>query len=205
MSEPTLTAWENLKIAENKEILDLDQGEQVIKVMGRPKKSYYVPQLSGAGIFSIIFWIIYFTAYTPFMGLIPVEIQFMTQTIIWVFPTVLYTIFVIQMCIGPWFVRGHLYFVTNTRIVMYRKFVSILFREIDFKRITDLVLRQSMWGRVFNFGNLMPVTAGVEAGMARMGLFSIEGVKDVFKVRNDVLDQIRILQDKIMAKYGNKN
>lgn len=177
-------------------IVDLEDDEQVFKTIQRTNHSYYIPKIAR----NCILWII-ILGIQVVLGIAFPTIKTTMGTIILVFFFVWLGIFLISMAVGKWFVQGHMYVITNKRIIMQRKFLGILFREIEYKRITDLVLRQSLWGRIFNFGVLLPVTAGVEMGASKFGMFSIEGIMDVFKVRNMVLDQIRVNQDQMREKY----
>ncbi|UYP48406.1 hypothetical protein NEF87_004691 [Candidatus Lokiarchaeum ossiferum] len=183
-------------LTEINHIVDLEEDEQVFKTIQRTNHSYFIPKIAHNSILWIIILVIQIV-----LGLTFPTIKSVMGTIVLIFFYVWLGIFLISMLVGKWFVQGHMYVITNKRIIMQRKFLGILFREIEYKRITDLVLRQSLWGRIFNFGVLLPVTAGVEMGATKFGMFSIEGIMDVFKVRNIVLDQIRINQDQMRQKY----
>lgn len=52
----------------------------------------------------------------------------------------------------------------------------------------------------------MPVTAGIEMGTMRMGMYSIEGIQDVFRIRVVVISQIQRIQEFLLEKFHpNKN
>ncbi|MHA1674992.1 MAG: PH domain-containing protein [Promethearchaeota archaeon] len=174
----------------------LDDNETVLTVLQRNTKSYYAPRLFRGSIFVALYvllryWILYdeIRSSPVFTGILN-----------WVL--ILWAVFLgISMLVGRGFSHGHLYVITSKRIVLIRKFLGIMFREIEYKRITDLVLQQSMWGRVLNFGNLMPVTAGIEMNALKMGMYSIEGIPDVFAIRNLVITQIQFIQAQLLEEY----
>ncbi len=183
-------------IHEINEIVDLEDDEHIFKVIQRTNHSYFIPVIFR----NIIIWIIIVLSQLAQRFIFP-SINSIISDIVLIFFFVWLGIFILSIILGKVFVKGHIYVITNKRIIMQRKFLSILFREIEYKRITDLVLRQSLWGRVFNFGVLLPVTAGIEMGLSKLGMFSIEGIKDVFEVRNMILNQIRLNQDQMRQKY----
>lgn len=175
---------------------DLEDNEEILEVLQRNRGSYYAPRLFRGGILLIVYFALRF-------GILFEEIQrssIFTNIMTW-FLILWGVYFVISLLLGNIFVKGHVYIITTKRIVLIRKFLGIMFREIEYKRITDLVLHQPFWGRIFNFGNLMPVTAGVEMNAIKMGTYSIEGINDVFQIRNLVINQIQKIQKQILEEY----
>ncbi len=68
--------------------------------------------------------------------------------------------------------RGHRYYVTNKRIVMEKKFLSVRKRELPINKINDVVVEIPLLGRIFNFGTVIPLTAsglGVGEDLALAG------------------------------------
>jgi hypothetical protein len=55
--------------------------------------------------------------------------------------------------------RTHKYYVTNFRIISAKEFITHEYREVTFDKISDIVLKQGVLGRVFGFGSLIPITA----------------------------------------------
>ena len=55
--------------------------------------------------------------------------------------------------------RSHKYFVTNYRVIMSKKFLSKEEREIMYDRITDVHIKQGIFGRIFNYGTIIPISA----------------------------------------------
>jgi len=50
------------------------------------------------------------------------------------------------------------YYLTNKRIVIYRKFITISTRQIQYDDISDVVVDVGIIGRIVGFGNVIPVT-----------------------------------------------
>lgn len=69
------------------------------------------------------------------------------------------------------------YYLTDKRIVIYRKFITISSRQIQYDDISDVVVDQGIIGRLFGFGNVIPITksglgagiVGWQAGAGRVG------------------------------------
>ncbi|MHA1519788.1 MAG: PH domain-containing protein [Promethearchaeota archaeon] len=193
---PPLSEQQSEWLEESKIYFRLNDDEEVLQVLRRKTKSYYAPRLFRNTIFALIYMVFRCIILYDEIGSSPVFTAIMNWILIlWG------TFLAISMLVGKGFVHGHKYIITSKRIVLIRKFLGILFREIEYKRITDLVLQQSMWGRVFNFGNLMPVTAGIEMNALKMGSYSIEGINDVFAIRNLVIERIQKIQAQLLKDY----
>ena len=50
------------------------------------------------------------------------------------------------------------YYLTNKRIVIYRKFITISTRQIQYDDLSDVVVDVGIIGRIAGFGNVIPVT-----------------------------------------------
>ena len=55
--------------------------------------------------------------------------------------------------------RGHEYYVTDQRLIMLKKFILKDERSVRYTDITDVVVQKGLLGRIFNFGNVIPITA----------------------------------------------
>jgi hypothetical protein len=81
----------------------------------------------------------------------------------------------------------HTYYITNERIITKQSFISRRSREIFYEKISDISIEQSLLGRIFNFGSVIPVTqsgfglgssgtfAGAGAGAGKRGFFGVFG------------------------------
>ena len=72
----------------------------------------------------------------------------------------------IVLLIGYFYVKGHLYVVTNKRILVLRKFVGITVREVAHREITDMVVNQGPLARLLNYGSVSPMSPGVRTPYA---------------------------------------
>jgi len=72
----------------------------------------------------------------------------------------------IVLFIGYFYVRGHLYILTNRRIILFRKFVTISIREVAYKEITDVIVNQGPIARILNYGSVTPLSPGVRISHA---------------------------------------
>ncbi|MEM2866780.1 MAG: PH domain-containing protein [Candidatus Hadarchaeales archaeon] len=50
------------------------------------------------------------------------------------------------------------YYLTSKRILLYRKFITISSRQIQYDDLSDVVVDQGIVGRLFGFGNVIPIT-----------------------------------------------
>ncbi len=55
--------------------------------------------------------------------------------------------------------RAHRYIITDRGIIMEYRGLRTLRREILYSNITDIVLEKGILGKIFNFGNIIPITA----------------------------------------------
>jgi len=78
----------------------------------------------------------------------------------------------VALFIGYFYVRGHLYVLTNRRIILYRKFVTISIREVAYKEITDMMVNQGPIARILNYGSITPLSPGVRMPYATSFPFS---------------------------------
>ncbi len=57
-------------------------------------------------------------------------------------------------------VRARRFLVTTDRIILGRKFLAKDRRDIYYENMQDVVLDQGIWGRIFGYGAIQPVTLG---------------------------------------------
>lgn len=55
--------------------------------------------------------------------------------------------------------RAHRYIITDRGLIMEYRGLRIVRREILYSNITDIVMEKGLLGRIFNFGNIIPITA----------------------------------------------
>lgn len=78
---------------------------------------------------------------------------------------------------------GHVFHITNQRIISELKFLSYKRRELTYGKINDFALTKGALGRLFNYGTIFPITASgfglgqdLSALTAGMGVASKKGV-----------------------------
>jgi hypothetical protein len=109
-------------------------------------------------------------------------------------------LFALMALVGYFYVRGHLYILTNRRIILFRKFITISVREIAYSEITDIIMNQGPIARILNYGSITPLSPGVRGFYAvpypymRRSAYSRVELKDVSqpsKVMNELFTLVR--------------
>ena len=77
--------------------------------------------------------------------------------------------FLIVPIVGYFYTKSHVYIVTNKRFIVYWKFLFISIRETKIEKVTDMIVNQGLWGRVFNFGDINPITPGQQMSIPTQG------------------------------------
>jgi hypothetical protein len=134
-----------------------------------------------------------FAQYTP-----PIEAFF------WIFLFIIIIgfafVFAVMAVVGYFYVQGHLYILTNRRIILFRKFITISVREIAYSEITDIILNQGPIARILNYGSITPLSPGVRGFYVvpypymRRSTYSRVELKDVnhpLKVMNELFTLVR--------------
>ncbi|MGQ9506245.1 MAG: PH domain-containing protein [Candidatus Bathycorpusculaceae bacterium] len=109
-------------------------------------------------------------------------------------------LFALMALVGYFYVRGHLYILTNRRIILFRKFITISVREIAYSEITDIIMNQGPIARILKYGSITPLSPGVRGFYAvpypymRRSAYSRVELKDVnqpSKVMNELFTLVR--------------
>jgi len=93
--------------------------------------------------------------------------------------------FAVAALIGYFYVHGHLYILTDRRIILSTKFVTISVRDVAYSEITDIIVNQGPLGRILNYGSVIPLSPGVRGFYAlpypsmRRFSYAKVGLKDV--------------------------
>jgi len=93
--------------------------------------------------------------------------------------------FAIAALVGYFYVHGHLYILTDRRIILSTKFVTISVRDVAYSEITDIIVNQGPLGRILNYGSVVPLSPGVRGLYAlpypsmRRFSYAKVGLKDV--------------------------
>jgi hypothetical protein len=66
---------------------------------------------------------------------------------------------IVAMVLTELYRRGHTYIITNYRVITKKGFIRKEERELMYDKITDVYVTQGIFGRIFNFGTVIPITA----------------------------------------------
>lgn len=116
-----------------------------------------------------------------------------------VFLTPIGVVIALLFLLGYPYTNGHRYIVTNRRIIIYKKFISITIRDISLINITDLILQVGIFGRIFGYGTIFPISAGLEAAIGPGLFIQLSGISNVFETRNNILEYKRRAAGEIPA------
>jgi hypothetical protein len=83
---------------------------------------------------------------------------------------------ILAFLIAEFYRRSYRYYITNLRIAMIRKFMTYNELYMRYENIVDVDVHVSVLGRIFSFGNVVPITAaGLGTGMNVSGQEKISG------------------------------
>jgi len=68
-------------------------------------------------------------------------------------------------------------------------------RTVTHDKITDIIVNQGPIGRLFNYGRVSPITAGMIMPMGA-AIFSISGVKNPYVVRDAIAKLVKEIKPK---------
>lgn len=109
--------------------------------------------------------------------------------------------FAFMALVGYFYVHGHIYILTNRRIILLKKFVTISLREFAYSEITDLIMNQGPIARLLNYGSITPLSPGVRSSYARpypyMKRFSyirvsLKDVREPSQIMNEIFRLMRL-------------
>jgi hypothetical protein len=98
----------------------------------------------------------------------------------------------IALLIGYFYVKGHLYVITNKRILVLRKFIGITVREVAHQEVTDIVVNQGPIARLLNYGSVTPMSPGVRTPYAHPYPFMRRGFAGPRVSLKDVSDPCKV-------------
>lgn len=181
MAEKTKAISEGTHLAVPREIV-IAQNEKILMVLGRTYLSFVTVATVGLLVIAGALIILNFV--------IPKENQWI------MFPLALFFFVILPPLLyglGYIYVKGHRYIITNERIIMFRKFIGILLRTVTHDKITDLIVNQGPIGRIFNYGRVSPITAGMIMPMGA-AIFSLSGVRNPYEVRDSIAKLVKTKQ-----------
>jgi len=147
--------------------------EKILMAFRREYNSFIAPYLMNAvitiGTLIVIFTILNIVTFTPMgFNILPMILwSWVTFWQVWLIAIILIVGigFVLIPFIGYLYTKSFRYYVTNKRLIVYWKFLFIMIRETKIDKVTDLTISQSIWGRVFSYGTVNPITPGLQMKM----------------------------------------
>jgi len=140
-----------------KKYVSLLKDEKILMTLQRRYPSIFSSILSTAGFAIIVYWWSIFRYITQYSGFL-MEALF---TLFYALIVVIAGIFTLMAIVGYFYVRGHLYVLTDRRIIMLRKFITVSVRELAYNEITDIIVNQGPLARWLNYGSITPLSPGV--------------------------------------------
>lgn len=72
---------------------------------------------------------------------------------------------IVAFILADYYRRAYRYYITNFRIAMIRKFLTYNELYVRYENLVDIDVHMGILGRIFSFGNIIPVTAaGIGSG-----------------------------------------
>lgn len=169
--------------------INLKDDELVQKIYQRSVISFYLGTLLPGAIGGLVFVAIgAFSIIVSVLGamqmLIPSMQDFYIFLVVIIF-SIYGIVIVFAAIIGKPYVLGHKYIITNKRIILFKKFIIITRRDIQFDKITDYLVLQGVLGRWKNYGDIQPITAGMEFGLSQL-INSFKGLTDPYAVKKEI-------------------
>jgi len=113
------------------------QGEELVKTL-KPEKLAFLSYFLISGLFLLVG-----------LGL---------TFLFWMAGIIFIIIGVIGIIVTFFYLNAFTYHITNKRIIVYKKFITISSRQVQYDDLSDVVVDQGIFGRIFGFGNVIPVT-----------------------------------------------
>ncbi|MHC1591243.1 MAG: PH domain-containing protein [Candidatus Helarchaeales archaeon] len=173
--------------------IKLEKNETIKEIFPRKYESYVFPGIIIAIVAILVFWAILegFFAYisvssTSLSFIFPLAQPGLISLIL-----ILFVIVGIITVLGYFYCKSHRYILTNTRIIIFKKFIFMSQREVKYSRITDLLLNVGIFGRLLGFGTIIPISGAMETALAPSLSIGIIGVPDPLKVFDMITDFIK--------------
>lgn len=169
--------------------INLRNDETIKKIYNRSTVSFYFGTLLPGAIGGLIIVIvatssIILSILSALQGLITGVNNFYIFLVVLIF--VIYALIIsLAAVFGKQYCEGHVYVITDKRIILFKKFIVITRRDVEFNQITDYLVLQGILGRWKNYGDIQPVTAGVEFGLAQV-IHSFKGLTDPYAVKKEI-------------------
>jgi uncharacterized membrane protein YdbT with pleckstrin-like domain len=89
-----------------------------------------------------------------------------------------------------------MYILTLNGVIIRRSFISRIRREIPYSRISDVTVEQTLLGRIFRYGDIIPVSIsgfgiiGQERYAAERRLDQLDSVSNPYHVAQLIMEQV---------------
>ncbi|NHI91939.1 MAG: hypothetical protein EAX96_05510 [Candidatus Lokiarchaeota archaeon] len=169
--------------------INLREGETIQKVYNRSYISFLLSTVIPSAIFGTIILVVsifsmIYSLLTSLQILIPAWQNLYTLIIVFLFSLIIGLI-ILAIVLGKYYCASHVYLITSKRIILFKKFIIITRRDVEFDKITDYLVIQGIFGRWKNYGDIQPVTAGVEFGLSQI-IHSFRGITDPYAVKKEI-------------------
>ncbi|NHI91941.1 MAG: PH domain-containing protein [Candidatus Lokiarchaeota archaeon] len=150
--------------------------EEILLRFKREYTALILPYLINIGILLLSLLIIFIIINVIVLGFTGINILIVAwwtivsffNISIWIILGVIGGLMVVPI-IGYFYTRSHVYIITNKRFIVYWKFLFINIRETKIEKVTDMIVHQGLWGRVFHFGDINPITPGQQMSLPVQG------------------------------------
>ncbi|MHA1143132.1 MAG: hypothetical protein ACTSRW_00155 [Candidatus Helarchaeota archaeon] len=181
------------------EEISLNGDESIELTYSRNLTSYILTRIIPGIFFVLLLFIIlnfimslfFFTliTYSGFSIILYLQVTFVINVTLL---SIFFPIILLAIIFARAYCNSHIYIVTNKRIIIFRKFIIITRRDVWFDRISDLLVIQGPVGRWKKYGEIQPLTPGLEVGMAQV-LHSFLGISSPYESKKEII--------KIIQKY----
>ncbi|NHI91938.1 MAG: PH domain-containing protein [Candidatus Lokiarchaeota archaeon] len=174
--------------------IKLESGEQVKTILNRKYDSWLMPAVIGFMILYIIIpvFMVIINIFAPLIFFAFFPIAYINATLAFIVTLLLLSVLMALILVAGWFYcKSHKYILTNRKIIIYKKFIFLFTRNVSYSRITDMLLNIGIFGRILNFGEIVPVSGAMEGAMAPSLSYSIRGVFNPIKVF-DLINELRL-------------
>ena len=85
--------------------------------------------------------------------------------------------------------RGKKYTITTRRVTARQGILTKVVNEVGISHIRSINVNQSLWGRLWNYGNILIGTAGTEGVEV-----TIQGIENPFNIKELIAEQMNEVQ-----------
>ncbi len=177
----------------------LEKGEEIKTILKRRYDSWIFPVLTFFIVLLIItpIGMIALNNYAPVAYLLLFPIAYADALLAVIFNMIIILLFLVfTLWVGWMWVKSHKYILTTRKVIIYKKFIFLTMREVTYSRITDIVLNVGIFGRLLNFGEIVPISGAMEMAMAPTLNYSLKGIFAPVKIFN-LIDTLRLKHEQV--------